>query len=147
MYITNWGRLMGQSISHFMWLRGHARFSWTWSQMISLCSPQPAALGTASDSAPYCFNFERANQEMTCHFNRRLLPTHSASTPKPFPLSALSVLEGRRTTRLLSSVFSFMTWFLTRLCSETFYWSSCNDRHEELEQWVLPHRGDGVLPP
>lgn len=81
MYITNWHRLMGQSISHCMRLKGHTRLLWTRSQMIFLCSPQPAAVSTASDSAPYCFDFEPAKQEMTCHFNRGLFPTYSASTP------------------------------------------------------------------
>lgn len=146
MYITNWHRLMGQSISHCMWLRGPARFLWTRSKMIFLCSPPPAALRTASDSAPYCFDFEPAKQEMTCHFNRGWFPTYSPSAPNLFLFQLYQQL--RRDTED-SFVLKMLQWqscgnfqenwsFLNSLCFKTFNWSSCNGRNEEMEQWVSP---------
>lgn len=100
MYITNWHRRMGQSISHCMWLRRHARFVWTRTQMIVLCSPQPAALSAASDSAPYCFNWaSKPGNDMSL---QPALVSYILCLPtKPFPLSALLVLETRFTGRLV----------------------------------------------
>lgn len=55
-YITNWHRRTDQSISHCLWLRRHARFVWTRTQMMVPCSPQPAALSVWF-GPPYCFNW------------------------------------------------------------------------------------------
>lgn len=100
MYITNWHGRMGQSISHCMWLRRQARFVWTRTQMILVCSPQPAALSAASDSAPYCFNWaSKPGNDMP--LQPALVSYRLCLHTKPFHLSALLELESRYTGRLV----------------------------------------------
>lgn len=153
MYITNWHRRMGQSIFHCMWLRRHARFVWTRTQMIILCSPHPAALSAASDSAPYCFNWASKpgnDKSLQPALVSYMLCLHT----QPFSLSALLVPDKiHRKTHFgwicWSSVASSskITDFSKGLCFRRFNWSSWDDGHEELEQRVSPQRGDRVLPP